>query len=330
MKLEEFLVEVTTLCLGPQGCTDPDDILRILKFLDYPFMEEYLATAHLGVEDEDYDEDDDALSSSSEIGPSPSGGLAELFDEAISSTNSANGSFATNGEPIPHSPSVPMIVTTRWRAPATLPALHIGLSLPYVNIAKDINGLWVADVRGERISRKGLMQQRYDEAVSMCEKLKSSPRLMDATEAQQHLQAFRRSHPLTWYIRKEQQQHSQLSLREDESNYSSTSSHRNGNCLTDSGSVCDGEIGSPTFHHPRPLSSPVVPATSIIAVPKRSSSPVQHFYLDLEAMQPMSPVAGCKCDEKSYCSTSKGDTYVLPSGFTILVVPPKTSGNASV
>lgn len=347
-KLEDFMRDVTGRCLGNPGCSDQEVVLRILKFIDYPFMDEFVTTAHLSVDYTD-DDDDDDVSCASDIAPSPSSSAphqttspySELVMDSEDDVSSNAGSSSSAGSSASlHTPMpVPMIVTTRWRAPALLPAMNIGLSLPYVNIGRDVTGVWAADVRGERIARKGLMQQRYDEAVSMSAKLNESARLLDAAEAQQHLQAFRRAHPLTWYLRKERD--SQTALRDDgtapptsSSQYSSSNStsRLRSNDLTDSEATLS-DVGSPTVHHHRALpSGPTVTVRSAggeSSGKPRAPSPVEHYHLDIDHLTRTTPVSGCKCDQKTYCSTEKGDTYVLPrSGFTIFVVPPKTAGNA--
>lgn len=296
-------------------------VLKVLKFLEFPFIDEWTGGGLLGARD------GDAGSVASDQTRSSTGGdrISILEQDTYRTTVSPP----------------PSVVTTRWKAPRVLPGKSLGLALPFVSLTQDVDGVWDVTVRADRSMKKGFLRHRYDEAVAMCERTSQLQCVMDSEEAQQFLTEFRTLHPVAAYLTVEKsiECNSPTSAsRVDRSSSCPVSGH-------DEGAHDEEVVGSPVVHHHRDLVDAWAPGDAARQLfPSSHGIDEAQFPLACGAHYALSPdrvnscrtsntiayveavrsarVDGCRCTRTSFCSTNVGDVYTTVSGFAIVVCPP--------
>ena len=178
-KLEKYMQRLVDTVFNASGGEKPlHRVAKLLQFLEHPFEGEW-ARSSLTV-----DFQSDLTSTISETVPSAKNGKISALEQ-------------------PKVTAPPVVITSRWRAPAALPGAGIGLGMPFVTVAQTIDGDWEMLIKGDKQLRKGLLRHRYDEAAAMCSFMATQPSVMDAAEAQDFIVEFRRKHPLAAYLRLE-------------------------------------------------------------------------------------------------------------------------------
>jgi hypothetical protein len=229
-KLERYMQALLETVFSAGGGEKPlHRVAKLLQFIEHPFECDFTRSS-LSVDNSD---------------------LTSTVSETVASGK--NAKISALDQPKTYA-APPVVITSRWRAPAALPGPDIGLGMPFVTVAQSVSGEWEMLIKGDKQLRKGLLRHRYDEAAAMCSFMASRQAVMDAAEAQDFIVEFRRKHPLAAYLRLEKALECQSPTSASRSDRSSQLDPRSVTPRVHP-EVNEEEVGSPVVHHRRDSAS---------------------------------------------------------------------------